>query len=102
MFNTIRKLFKKPEPVTEAELLEMEQIGQNDRLFHKVVMENTCPDCGGIGFLTGPPGGMSTNIFCKSEKCRSGFNVTPFGGGKGLCDRISKGNSDYYLKEEEI
>jgi hypothetical protein len=69
------------------------------KLFQIVGVKNTCPDCRQHGFYEGPSGGMSTNIFCMNRDCRSGFNVTSFGGGVGTCERIGKGDLDRYPKE---
>jgi hypothetical protein len=49
-----------------------------DEALGNAIDEGRCPDCGATdGFLRGPRGGMSVNIFCAS--CRAGFNYTVFG-----------------------
>lgn len=65
-----------------------------------IIAGGKCPDCfSEIGFYEGPSGGMSTNYFCANRACRSGFNVTPFGDGQGIAERIHKG--DIYSYPEE-
>lgn len=78
------------QPVAETE---------GGKLFAMVGLKNTCPDCGGKGFFGGPEGGMSQNISCKNVECRAGFNLTPFGSGQGLCERISRSDIDRYPAE---
>ena len=77
------------QPVAESE---------SGKLFKTVAINDECPDCHNHGFYGGPEGGMSQNIFCMNRDCRSGFNVTPFGGSTGLCDRIGKGDIARYPK----
>lgn len=36
-----------------------------------------CTYCGGVDFLVGPSGGISTNILCSNPECRHWFNWTP-------------------------
>jgi hypothetical protein len=37
------------------------------------IRRDTCPDCGTVGFVHGPCGGMSMNVFCR--KCGAKFNA---------------------------
>lgn len=62
-------------PVTETE---------RGKLWLKIAT-NYCPDCGHQGFIEGPSGGLSTNIFCANKECGHGFNVTPV---IGIAERI--------------
>jgi hypothetical protein len=39
-----------------------------------ITEHSTCPYCGS-GFIEGPRGGASVNIFCSSPSCDSRFNV---------------------------
>jgi hypothetical protein len=50
---------------------------------------NTCPDCGGTGFMEGPHGGMNVNIMCANDRCQSKFNVIPGMDGSFGKERIS-------------
>lgn len=69
---------------------------EEGKLFKMVATNDTCPDCGHKGFLGGPSGGMSQNVYCGNVHCRSGFNVTAFSATQGLCERIGKIELDRY------
>lgn len=49
---------------------------ENDPVSHAIHIRQECPDCGGKWFLYGPQGGVSQNIECANDNCRSRFNVT--------------------------
>lgn len=54
----------------------MEKFAELSELQKEMIFfSNMCPDCGLLGFLEGPHGGMSVNIRCKA--CGSEFNVCP-------------------------
>lgn len=38
---------------------------------------NRCPSCLNYGFIEGPRGGASRNIYCFDPECRAAFNVGP-------------------------
>ncbi len=54
----------------------------------KKLQKNICPDYGKKGFLEGPHGGMSINIMCANEDCKSRFNVFGMGGKLLSAERI--------------
>jgi len=55
------------------------------KLYQKIAGGH-CPECGSTkGFLEGPSGGLSTNIFCANEACGAGFNITPV---VGIAEKI--------------
>lgn len=54
----------------------------------KKLEKDTCPDCGSIGFLKGPHGGMSVNIMCANTECKSKFNVSFYGNQLCWAERI--------------
>src|SRR4030095_635812 len=41
------------------------------------LMANRCPSCGNYGFIEGPRGGASLNVYCFNPECRAAFNVGP-------------------------
>jgi len=66
------------------------------QLYRKIAIEEVCPDCGGKGFYIGRRGGTSINVHCMNRDCRSNFNVTDFGNGEGICQRVGKRDLSWY------
>lgn len=93
----VRPLVRRQSHVAGVDLPDKSHVPPEEvDLFVTVAIHDTCPDCGGKGFLGGPEGGMSQNIFCRNIECRSGFNLTPFSATQGLCERIGEGDIDRY------
>lgn len=70
---------------------------EGGKLWQVVVIEGRCPECEEHGFLEGPHGGISVNVYCKNRLCRAGFNVTPLFGKYGIVEPIgTKGPIEKY------
>ncbi len=55
------------------------------------IQADQCPDCKGLGFISGPMGGLSQNFYCAVRMCSSRFNsMGPFG-----IERISDASPGY-------
>jgi hypothetical protein len=53
----------------------MSHIPMGDQTLLSLLVDSTCPDCGGDSFLRGPEGGLCTNIKC--AHCGACFNFCP-------------------------
>jgi hypothetical protein len=56
---------------------EESQLSENEVLWNALVDNDGCLVCTKTpkGFVEGPSGGMSTNVFC--SHCGQGYNITP-------------------------
>lgn len=69
---------------------------EEGKLFAIIGGRGICPDCSTRGFIPGPRGGMSQNIYCKNSMCRSAFNLTRFTPSTGIVQRIGKADPAIY------
>lgn len=92
MFEIIRMLFNKRPSLPPGE----RYVDETDEGKLYIEMQKWCPDCHARPpqYMTGPSGGMSTNIFCAN--CGAGFNITPI---IEIADRIGK-NERYITREK--
>jgi hypothetical protein len=67
---------------------------QLDTLQRRKISIGLCPDCGGVGFLKGPEGGLCVNIMCANPSCGSRFNTGPL-----FSERISEPSPNASYRE---
>jgi hypothetical protein len=66
----------------------MDHVQDDEALTAWFQANNTCPDCGGSSFGSGPEGGMSQNIRCENAECGSQYNIATIQGHILFAQRI--------------
>lgn len=75
LWSWLRRQPSKPEPPPikeERTSLKGEELTPFEVQYFE---ELRCPDCGEQKLMKGPEGGLSINVYCGNEDCRSMFNV---------------------------
>jgi hypothetical protein len=75
---------------------EENPLTESESLWNQLVAAKGCIKCNKLpkGFIEGPSGGMSTNVFC--SQCGQGYNLTPIAQWAELIHKDEK----YVVREE--